>query len=153
MRMLTWGAVALLTVLLGLQILLADRARLAEDPDWRPALTSLCNLLGCQLPPWREPTAFAMLQRNVRSHPGAADALRISATFRNDARWPQAWPRLMLTLSDVNGRMVGARTFTASDYLDDGMRDALIAPGQTVTVLLDIREPTTQVVAFTFDFR
>ena len=35
-----------------------------------------------------------------RAHPGA---LRVQAGFRNEAPWPQAWPELVLTLSDVEG--------------------------------------------------
>ena len=64
-RPLPWGwwlAAALLALALGLQLALADRARLAGDPAWRPRLETLCGLLGCDL--------------GVLLHPGEVDGQR-----------------------------------------------------------------------------
>lgn len=151
-RLLTIG-IAALALLLLLQLLLADRARLAADAGWRPLVSGTCRLLGCDVPPWREPTAFTMIERDVRAHPGTPGALRVSATFRNDARWPQAWPTLLLTLSDVDGRVVGARAFAPGDYLDASAAATQLAPGQRASVAFDVREPAPDIVAFTFEFR
>jgi hypothetical protein len=142
-----------LGLLLVLQWLLADRARLAADPRWRPLVSRVCGVLRCHVPPWREPSAFALLERDVRPHPRLSDALQVTASFRNDAPWPQAWPELLLTLSDVDGRTVGSRAFVAGEYLGSQPRDRLIASGQTATVRLEIREPRPRSVAFAFDFR
>mgnify|MGYP001810491201 CR=1 FL=1 len=46
-------AVIALAVLLVLQVLLADRARLAANAQWRPMLATLCSALRCELPPGR----------------------------------------------------------------------------------------------------
>src|SRR5690606_11292379 len=92
------AAIVGLAVLLAVQWLLADRARLAADPAWRPVVARACALLRCSLPPWREPAAFELLERDVRPHPQRADTLRITASFRNNAAWPQAWPEVVLTL-------------------------------------------------------
>ena len=111
-RRLVLAGIGVLALALVLQILLANRASLAADARWRPVVGGLCSVAGCTLPPWREPDAFTMIERDVRAHPSAAGALRVAATFRNDARWPQPWPTLVLTLSDVDGRAVGARVRT-----------------------------------------
>lgn len=147
------GAVAVLSLLLALQLLLAQRDTLAASPRWRPTIGTLCAALRCTLPPWREPAAFTMLSRDVRPHPGAPGTLLINASFRNDARWPQPWPSLLLTLSDLDGRMVGARTFVASEYLGAASTQSGLAPGQTAAVSLVVVEPAPDIVAFTFDFR
>jgi hypothetical protein len=147
------AATAGLSLLLALQLLLAQRDQLAARPGWRPAMTSLCSLLRCRLPPWREPTAFTMLSRHVRPHPEAPGTLLVDASFRNDARWPQPWPRLMLTLSDVDGRTVGARSFVAREYLGASPTQSELAPGQTAALTLAVVEPAPNVVAFHFDFR
>src|SRR5690606_32440804 len=81
-----------LALLLVVQLLLADRARLAADAGWRPVVATLCGVLRCSLPPWREPAAIVVEQRDVRPVPGRPGVLRVSATIRNDARWDQAWP-------------------------------------------------------------
>jgi hypothetical protein len=144
---------AILALLLGLQWLLADRARLAADPKWRPVLNTVCRLLRCDLPPWREPAAFTLLQRDVRQHPNIPGALRVSATFRNDARWPQPWPSLRLTLSDMNGRPAGERSFRAHEYLGGPPSQPELASGESTTVAMDILEPAARIVAYDFSFR
>lgn len=148
-----WSVLAALSLLLGVQILLADRARLALDADWRPLLSGLCGAFGCDLPPWREPQAFAMLSRDVRPAPDAPGTLLVQATFRNDARWTQAWPVLYLTLSDADGRTVGARAFAAGEYLGKTAAQDGLAPGQSAQIALRLREPATPAVAFSFEFR
>ncbi len=147
------GASAGLTLLLVVQLLLADRARLSTDARWRPALAALCALLQCTLPPWHEPTAFTLLSRDVRAHPAVPGALRVTATFRNDAHWPQPWPSLLLTLSDLDGRIAGARVFGAHEYLGATPTRSELQSGQSAAISVDVVEPAPRIVAFTFDFR
>lgn len=148
-----WAIAAGLALLAGLQIVLADRAQLASDARWRPLIASACEALRCSVPPWREPGAFAMLGRDVRQHPYMPGALRVDATFRNNARWPQPWPELVLTLSDVDGRALGMRTFTPQEYLDNKVTQKEIASGQSVAIRMEVMEPAAGVVSFSFDFR
>ncbi|MBB6598377.1 DUF3426 domain-containing protein [Luteimonas sp. MC1825] len=147
------AAIVGLAVLLGVQWLLADRARLAADPAWRPVVARTCALLRCSLPPWREPAAFALLERDVRPHPQRADTLRITASFRNNATWPQAWPEVVLTLSDVDGRPLGTRAFAPAEYLGQAPENALVDSGAGAVIRMDVREPGRGAVAFMFDFR
>ncbi|RFP61905.1 DUF3426 domain-containing protein [Luteimonas weifangensis] len=147
------AAIAALLLVLLLQLLLADRARLAADARWRPLVATLCGALHCSVPAWREPAAFTLLHRDVRPHPTRPGVLQVSATFRNDARWPQPWPALLLTLADVDGRNAGARAFLPREYLDAAPPTPLLARGQSATVAMDILEPAPRIVAFTFDFR
>ena len=145
-------AIAGLTLLLALQLLLADRAQLAANARWRPWITSLCGVLHCTVPPWREADAFTLLGRDVRPHPTIPGALRVTASFRNDARWPQPWPHLALTLSDVEGREAGARSFSAAEYLGAAPTQTGLGSGQTATIAMDVIEPAPRIVAFTFEF-
>lgn len=151
-RALGGAAIAALAVLLALQIVLADRERLATDPGWRPLATAVCGLLGCELPPWSEPSAIVLAAREVRPHPDRAHALQVRASFRNEARWAQAWPRLMLTLSDVDGRAVAARAFEPHEYLGAAPSERFL-PGQSVDISLDLHEPSAATVSYAFDFR
>ncbi|MGY0650821.1 DUF3426 domain-containing protein [Luteimonas sp. A537] len=151
----TWAlpaAIVALALLLLLQWLLADRARLAADPGWRPVVAGVCGLLRCSLPPWREPAAFVLLERDVRPHPQAANALRIAASFRNDAAWPQPWPGIVLTLSDIDGRPLGTRAFTAAEYLGGEPPTELLGSGQGAMIRMDVLEPGPGAVGFAFDF-
>lgn len=147
------AAIAALALSLLLQILLADRAQLAAEARWRPVVSALCAVLRCEIPAWHEPAAITLVRRDIRPHPSRPGALHVTANFRNDARWAQEWPVLLLTLSDVDGRAVGARAFQPREYLGHAPADAFLASGQAAEVAMDILEPAPGVVAFTFDFQ
>lgn len=148
-----WTTVAGLGLLLCVQVVLADRARLATQAGWRPVVVALCGVFRCDVPTWREPAAFAMLSRDVRPLPGMPGTLQAQATFRNEARWPQAWPVILLTLKDADGRTLGARALQPTDYLPAEEALTVIEPGQSAQMAIRIREPSASVVAFSFDFR
>jgi hypothetical protein len=148
-----WGLVAGLVTLLALQIAVADRARLAADAGSRPWIAGLCGVLRCSLPAWQEPAAFSMISRDVRPVPGQPGALQVQASFRNDARWEQAWPSLRLSLSDPDGRVIGTSVFAPRDYLDPTVDAAsVLEPGQSAQIAFRVREPAASTVAFTFEF-
>ncbi len=148
-----WLGLATLALLLLAQIGWLQRERLAASPQLRPLLEAACGALGCALPAWREPAAFALLSRDVIAPPERPGVLRVQASFRNDAHWPQPWPALRLTLSDLNGRILGTRRFQPNDYLPAGnARSARIAPGQASQIAFDIAEPGPGVVGFDFRF-
>ena len=94
-----WVALVVLGLLLAVQLFLAQRTQLAADARWRPLVQAICDVAGCSVPAWREPGAFAMLARDVIAVPGRPGVLRVQASIRNDARWPQPWPALRLSLA------------------------------------------------------
>ena len=92
-----------------------------------------------------------MAGTTVRPHPTHPRALRASATFRNDARWPQPWPQVVLMLSDLDGRVVGARSFAPKDYLGGAPATPMLSPGQTADIALDIHEPAVETVSYAWE--
>ncbi|HDS1147727.1 MULTISPECIES: DUF3426 domain-containing protein [Stenotrophomonas] len=147
-----WVLVAGLALLLVLQSVLADRARLAADAGNRAWLGALCGVLRCSLPAWHEPAAFTMTSREIRPLPGQAGVLQVQASIRNDARWAQAWPDLRLSLSDADGRVIGSGVFAPAQYLGENPGAALLEPGQSARIAFRVQEPAASTVAFTFDF-
>ncbi|CAD2243560.1 DUF3426 domain-containing protein [Xanthomonas arboricola] len=149
-----WALLVGLVGLLALQIVIADRAQLAADARWRPLVSAACAVARCTLPAWREPAALTLLNREVRPLPGVPGVLQIQASFRNEARWAQAWPWLQLSLSDADGRVIGTRVLAPQEYLGQPptAQDTL-APGQAVQVAFRVREPAASTAAFSFDFR
>lgn len=152
-RVLAWVIPPLLLLALALQVALADRARLAADLQWRGRIVALCGWLGCRVPPWHEPRAFHVTARELRPHPGAAGALLVSATFRNDAAFAQAWPVLQLSLANLDGDALGLRRFTPREYLGSEPSSPWIGPGQSASVSLEVLDPGKRAVTFEFDFR
>ena len=148
-----WLAAAVLALALLAQLGWLQRERLAASAQLRPLLEAGCSALGCTLPAWREPAAFTLLSRDVIAPPDRPGVLRVQASFRNDAHWPQPWPGLRLTLSDLNGHTLGTRRFQPRDYLPEGSAgSARIAPGQASQIAFDIAEPAAGVVGFDFRF-
>ena len=147
-----WALVPALIALLALQVLVADRARLAADAVWRPRIVALCAVLRCNVPDWREPMAFHVTAREMRPHPNAAGALLLSATFRNDAAFAQPWPLLQVQLANPEGEPLGLRRFAPRDYLGGDPASARIAPGQSASVSLAIMDPGKRAVSFDLAF-
>lgn len=147
-----WLAVVGLALLAALQWVWVERDRLASQPQWRPAVVRACGMLGCTPPAWHEPSAFSITARDVRPHPSVDGALLITATFRNDAAFAQDWPVVELSLSDLDGSVVGLRRFQAEDYLGGTPPQPHIEPGQSARLALEVIEGDRAAVAFAFAF-
>jgi len=148
-----WRAVAaLLALSLAVQLIYVERDTLAQDARWRPWIERLCAFSGCTLSPWREPAAFAIIERSVQPNPDVPGALHIRATFRNRAPFAQAWPQLELRLLDINGAATGARRFNADEYLGTAPDSATVAPDQSVNARLDVLDPGRNTLSFEFAF-
>lgn len=142
---------ASLLLLLALQIVLAKRDSLAENPSWRPLLSRLCVLASCRLNAWHQPEAFVPVSQSVAADRSQSGVLRVSLSFRNDAEWPQPWPQIEIRLNDVNGEALGLRRFNPDEYLNSG-RSTDIKPGQTVSVEIALQETTGKAADFAFEF-
>ena len=145
-------AVVALGVLLLLLLFAVQRDALAAKAGWRPLVTTTCKLFGCDIPAWRQPTAFTMLAREVIAVPDRPGVLRVQASFRNDARWAQAWPALVLTLTDADNRILGTRRFLPEEYRGKPTQGETLAPGQATQLAFDIAEPAPNVVGYDFRF-
>jgi hypothetical protein len=151
-RWLAYAAPPLLLLLLALQFALADRARLAADRTWRPRILALCGVFGCEVPPWREPAALHLTSRELRPHPTVPGVLVVTATFRNDAPFPQPWPQLQLSLQNIDGESLGLRRFAPREYLGSTPSTTMIGAGQSASIRVEILDPGRRAVAFGFEF-
>ena len=147
-----WLAAITLGLLLVVQLLALQRDALASSAATRPAMAAACELLRCTLPAWRQPAAFTMLSREVIAVPDRPGVLRVQASFRNDARWAQAWPVLVLTLADADGGVLGTRRFLPAEYLARSVDSDALAAGQATQIAFEIAEPAPDVVGFDFRF-
>ena len=147
-----WLGIGILLVTLSAMLLLAGRDALAADARTRPLAERTCAWLGCTLAAWQDMRAFRLLEHDMHADPALPGALRVQAGFINEAPWPQAWPELVLTLSDASGRPLAQRALAPADYLD-AQHPAMIGAGQTASVQFTVREPARSAVAFGFAFR
>jgi len=148
-----WALASLLmmTMLAG-QIIFHNRETLSLDPRWRPWFQMICDTAGCVLPPQRDPGAIEMVDRNVQSHPKYQNALLITATLVNQAPFPQPYPLVELSMTDLDQKRIASRLFKPSEYADGGNVQGLIPPGGSVRLKLEIADPGQEAVGFEFEF-
>ncbi len=147
-------ACAGLALLLGVQLVWAERRPLLADAQTGPWLRAACATLGCRLPLIANTDKLQLVSRDVRPHPSVAGALIISATVRNDARFAQPYPVVDITLSDLDGNRIAMRRFRPSDYLPDpSARASGLAPGASAAMVFEVRDPGKNAVAFEFGFQ
>jgi hypothetical protein len=83
-------------------------------------------VLGCTL---SLPKNLALAaDRRLRPANRASGRLRLTLTLGNRAGHAQAWPVLVLTLTDQRNRPLARRSFAPSEYLGDPQRIAAGIP-------------------------
>ena len=133
------GAVVLLLGALGAQALFEYRDALAAHaPFTRPILAALCAPIGCSAGPLRDAGALSIDASDLRADPAHRGLLELSATIRNRAPYPIAWPYLELTLTDPSDHVVARRAFEPGDYAATDITHGIAGNGeQVVTLFLD----------------
>jgi hypothetical protein len=116
-------ASALLLVLLLAQTAYFLRDTLASRlPQTRPALEQACAALGCTLSLPKNLAQLQIVGSDLQTE--ASGRLRLTLTLGNRAGHAQAWPVLVLTLTDQRNRPLARRSFAPSEYLGDARRIA-----------------------------
>lgn len=147
------SAVAVLLVLLGMQWTYFNRAGLAADPGWRPALERFCGVLRCDLPLRADLSQLTIVERDVRQHPVEASALLINAAFENRADFVQPYPVFEVSFIDLSGNPIAMRRFLPAEYLPEGTDTTAGLPSRKpVQVVLEVQDPGDKAVSFQFGF-
>ncbi|MHB8983666.1 DUF3426 domain-containing protein, partial [Thiobacillus sp.] len=140
-----WAAASLVLFM----ALLAQSAFFLRDtvasrlPQTRPAFERVCAALGCTLALPRKLALLQIVGSDLQTEAGGG--LRLVLTLGNRADHVQAWPVLVLTLTDQRDRPLTRRSFAPSEYLGDTARIAAgIAPRseEALSLPLSVRGPT-----------
>ncbi len=119
----------------------------------RSWINSFCKPIGCGDQNKQDLAAIKILNRSIYSHPNADNALMITASFVNQAKNPQPFPLLQITLLDTQGQLVAVRRFSPKDYLvDQSLNDTLMQANQPVGARLEVQDPGNTVIAYEFEF-
>ena len=132
--------IALLLIILLAQTALFFRSSLvASHPQSYPTLATVCKLLRCSVDLPRRAGLIIIEDHSLRSDPDHVDLLILEGSFKNGARYPQAYPLLQLTLTNKPNSSVASRGFTPQEYLPAGTNAALgIAPGKIINFHLNL---------------
>lgn len=144
------GSIVLMLVLM-LQAIYFSRHDLARNPAYRPVLAQACEVLGCTINVTYDIKQIEIIGRDVRSHPTANNALIAGTTIINNAKFPQPYPLLNLTFSNITGTRLAYRRFTPREYLKSGTDiSAGMTPDLPVQVELELVDPGKDAVNFEF---
>lgn len=120
----------LLAALLALQTAYFFRAELAAAvPAARPVLVMYCRMLQCNVPLPRQLNQSAIVASSLEHDPENKSRVRLTLLLSNRSGQAQAWPSIVLTLSDVRQAPVAQKAFHPKAYLpksvkvDDGLSD------------------------------
>ncbi|MDE2090413.1 MAG: DUF3426 domain-containing protein [Gammaproteobacteria bacterium] len=144
-----WGVgMVFMALLLGIQVVNANRLALSQTAVIGQPITSLYAALGYPVTPPPSPDVWQVNNINVTSDPGSPGTLSITGTLANSSNFPQPWPILRIALMDRYGDALRARDFTAANYLPASQGASLLNPGTAVRFRLDVVDPGPEAVGF-----
>lgn len=129
-----------------------QRYQLIEDPRYQQQVVDLCRVLPCAEEDFSSGEQIRMLERNVFTHPVAANALMVTGSFINEAPFAQKLPRLLISLFDMQGKLIANRLFTSQEYLLENKGRRSFKSGATVHFRLEIVDPGTDALTYEFEF-
>jgi len=140
-------ATGLLVVLLVGQALFHFRDALAARfPAAKPALVKLCEAARCSIRPLRDVAGLAIDASDLQADPAHRGLLILTATIRNRATTPLAYPHLELTLTDANDQLVVRRALAPAEYASGTVEitNGIPANGEVLVKLFIDASTTTQ---------
>ena len=143
------GGSVVLLLLAALQLFYFNFEQWARTPQWRPAYTSVCSLLNCELPAVQDIRRIKARNLVVRSHPSVANALVVDTLMQNESAFPQPFPDLVLIFRDLNDNIVASRKFSPQEYLSGEMSGTTDMPSRTpIHVGIEILDPGQNAVSY-----
>ena len=115
----------ILSLALAIQLSFRFRSELAISvPIARPALEALSQALGVNIPLPRHANLVSIEASDLQSDAARGNVLVLSATLRNRAAYPQAFPALELALTDTQDTPIARRIFLPDEYLSAKARES-----------------------------
>lgn len=117
--------IAASVLLLGAQSAYFSRVEIAAHlPALRPALTGICNALGCKVGLPKDLDAISIESSGLDADPEHDNLITLNALLRNRAGTVQGYPMLVLTLNDNRDKLLARRWLTPAEYLPSGESEA-----------------------------
>lgn len=108
----------LLMAILILQVAFGLRGDIATlYPEAKPYLQEICDTFECELPLPRRTELISIESSDLQADTVNPKVMVLTATIRNRAAFPQAYPALELTLTDSEDKALARRVLSARDYL------------------------------------
>ncbi len=143
-------AAFLLALLLGAQVVHANREWIAANTSFGGILRSVYSKLGDPLPVPANLSSYQLRQWGVTGEPEASGTLHVRASILNTAADFQPYPLLRVTLANRFGVRIGTREFDAAQYLGKPVA-GMLAPGERADATVSIQDPGKDAEGFEID--
>lgn len=152
-HLLSWTFLCLVAIaMLAAQYVYFNFEALAIKPSTRPWFEQACTQFGCRLPDIPDPGKLRVEELIVRKHATVEGALVVDAIVKNNARFPQPMPVLLLRFTNNANEVVASRQLKPMDYLRGEARLLRRMPPDTpIRISLDIVDPGTAAVNYSLD--
>lgn len=142
-----------LSFLLLAQILYKQKDWLSEQPITAGVTRAFCKITGCQIEKRRDISKIDMLNKNIYSHPNQPNALVVSASLENKAKFNQPFPLIEISLLDSKSNIIALRRFTPKEYLRENFNSgALMISNKSTDFKVHIADPGKDAIRFQFKF-
>lgn len=129
-----WALIAMaLALSLILQIAYVMRYRLVQSELGLQLIASCAQFRVCQLKNNKE---FELLSRQLKSTAHNKQVLNLKVVFRNNAKYAQRPPTIVISMSDRNGVQIGYYALKPEEY----WQKTLIAPQESVNLNVDFAD-------------
>lgn len=147
------GCIILSLILLG-QVFFFNFDSWSRQAQYRPLYQQVCELLACELPStYNLKKIRTTTSPQVSTHSEYENALVVDILFMNHADYPQAFPKVELSFTDKNGKVMAQRLFLPSEYLAGEAAGLDRMPSNTpVHIALDIQDPGPQASSYRVRF-
>ena len=150
----TFLFILLAVLVLPAQVLWFQYESWVKDENYRPVYGFICEIIGCELPPMKDASMIVSRKSISRAHPDQEDIRVVDILMVNNAQFPQPFPLIELTFTNVDGQLVAGRRFEPREYLHGDMRNVtLMQPRTPVHVSLELKDPGPEAQGFRVVFR
>jgi len=140
------------SVLLAAQAVHFNSADLSLDPEYRRLVQKFCAYTDCPITEYRDLSKIEISQFIVQDHPQHYGALSINLLISNKAGYEQRFPSLVIRFNDLNDAPVAQRIFSADEYLQGRLANAIIMPrNQQIHINLELMDPGDNATSYTIE--
>lgn len=133
------GGAALAILLIAQLVWFLRDSLIDRIPGLRPLVETVCAPLGCTPGLPKNRALLQIIGSDLQAEPGGNGRLKLKLTLGNRAPYAQAWPVIVLTLTDARDQPQVRRSFAPSEYLaNPNDAEAGIPPQSEVPLTLAI---------------
>ena len=152
-KIIIWTLLSNLTLLLLLSLYIySNFHQFARQDSTRPWLTSICQVLDCELPPKVDIEQIKSSNLQVRSHPDFSGAILVNAIIYNRAAYNQSFPLVELIYLNQHDQPLSSRLFKSSQYLSDMDVRQQMQPQTPIHIAIETLKPSEDTVNYRLNF-